>query len=80
MILALIFPNMIGLFFLFPKVKQELNNYLKQLESNMIDKEIDSVLREIKDFPNKGINFKDITSLYFILSLDQNFRFSGCKT
>ena len=29
----------------------------------MIDKEIDSVLREIKDFPNKGINFKDITSL-----------------
>ena len=29
----------------------------------MINKEIDSVLREIKDFPNKGINFKDITSL-----------------
>ena len=31
MILALIFPNMIGLFFLFPKVKQELNNYLKAI-------------------------------------------------
>ena len=29
----------------------------------MINKEIDSVLREIKDFPNKGVNFKDITSL-----------------
>jgi len=31
MILALIFPNMIGLFFLFPKVKQELNNYMKAI-------------------------------------------------
>ena len=31
MILALIFPNMIGLFFLFPKVKQELNNYIKAI-------------------------------------------------
>ena len=31
MILALIFPNMIGLFFLFPKVKHELNNYLKAI-------------------------------------------------
>ena len=29
----------------------------------MINKEIDSVLREIKDFPKKGINFKDITSI-----------------
>ena len=28
MILALVFPNMIGLFFLFPKVKVELNRYL----------------------------------------------------
>jgi AGCS family alanine or glycine:cation symporter len=28
MILALVFPNMIGLFFLFPKVKTELNQYL----------------------------------------------------
>lgn len=27
MILALVFPNMIGLFFLFPKVKEELKNY-----------------------------------------------------
>lgn len=27
MILALVFPNMIGLFFLFPKVKEELNSY-----------------------------------------------------
>ena len=31
MILALIFPNMIGLFFLFPKVKHELNNYIKAI-------------------------------------------------
>lgn len=29
MLLALVFPNMIGLFFLFPKVKQELKRYLK---------------------------------------------------
>lgn len=28
MILALVFPNMIGLFFLFPKVKEEMNRYL----------------------------------------------------
>ena len=28
MILALVFPNMIGLFFLYPKVKEELNRYL----------------------------------------------------
>ncbi|MGR3811447.1 alanine/glycine:cation symporter family protein [Jiulongibacter sp. NS-SX5] len=28
MILALVFPNMFGLFFLFPKVKEELNRYL----------------------------------------------------
>lgn len=28
MLLALVFPNMIGLFFLFPKVKQELTRYL----------------------------------------------------
>ena len=33
MILALIFPNMIGLFFLFPKVKQELNNYMKAIRN-----------------------------------------------
>ena len=28
MILALVFPNMIGLFFLFPKVKQEMKRYI----------------------------------------------------
>ena len=28
MILALVFPNMIGLFLLYPKVRKELNNYL----------------------------------------------------
>ena len=33
MILALIFPNMIGLFLLFPKVKQELNNYMKAIRN-----------------------------------------------
>ena len=29
MILGMVFPNMVGLLFLFPKVKQELNKYLK---------------------------------------------------
>ncbi|NNE29007.1 MAG: alanine glycine permease, partial [Saprospiraceae bacterium] len=32
MILALVFPNMIGLFFLFPKVKEELNKYLTAIK------------------------------------------------
>ena len=31
MILAMVFPNMIGLFFLFPKVKYELNRYLQAI-------------------------------------------------
>lgn len=31
MILAMVFPNMIGLFFLFPKVKEELQKYLKAI-------------------------------------------------
>jgi alanine or glycine:cation symporter, AGCS family len=31
MILAMVFPNMIGLFFLFPKVKEDLNIYLKAI-------------------------------------------------
>jgi len=33
MILALVFPNMIGLFFLFPKVKEELSKYLDAIRS-----------------------------------------------
>ena len=33
MILALVFPNMIGLFFLFPKVKEELQRYLKAVRT-----------------------------------------------
>ena len=32
MILALIFPNMIGLFFLYPKVKEELIKYIKAIK------------------------------------------------
>lgn len=32
MILALVFPNMIGLLFLFPKVRGELNRYLKAIK------------------------------------------------
>lgn len=32
MIFAMVFPNMIGLFFLFPKVKAELNEYLKAIK------------------------------------------------
>lgn len=34
MILAMVFPNMIGLFFLFPKVKQELNRYLRAIKGD----------------------------------------------
>ncbi len=33
MILALVFPNMIGLFFLFPKVKEELKKYLGAIKA-----------------------------------------------
>jgi len=33
MILALVFPNMIGLFILFPKVKDELNKYLEAIKT-----------------------------------------------
>ncbi len=35
MILALVFPNMIGLLFLFPKVREELNNYLEAIRSKL---------------------------------------------
>jgi AGCS family alanine or glycine:cation symporter len=31
MILALVFPNMIGLFFLFPNVREELSKYLQAI-------------------------------------------------
>ena len=31
MILGLVFPNMIGLFFLFPRVREELDKYLKAI-------------------------------------------------
>jgi AGCS family alanine or glycine:cation symporter len=34
MILAMVFPNMIGLFFLFPKVREELNRYLKAIKNS----------------------------------------------
>ncbi len=34
MILALVFPNMLGLFILFPKVKEELNKYLDAIGKN----------------------------------------------
>lgn len=33
MILALVFPNMIGLFILFPKVKEELAKYVEVINS-----------------------------------------------
>jgi AGCS family alanine or glycine:cation symporter len=32
MILALVFPNMIGLFFLFPKVREEMSKYLAAIK------------------------------------------------
>ena len=31
MILALVFPNMVGLLLLYPRVKEELNNYLSAI-------------------------------------------------
>ncbi|MDB4767424.1 alanine:cation symporter family protein [Flavobacteriaceae bacterium] len=34
MILALVFPNMIGLLFLFPKVKKELNKYVTDIKTS----------------------------------------------
>jgi AGCS family alanine or glycine:cation symporter len=36
MILALVFPNMIGLFFLFPKVKEELNKFLNAIRRDQM--------------------------------------------
>jgi AGCS family alanine or glycine:cation symporter len=33
MILGMVFPNMIGLLFLFPKVKQELNKYMDAIKN-----------------------------------------------
>jgi AGCS family alanine or glycine:cation symporter len=33
MIFAMVFPNMVGLFFLFPVVKKELNRYLKAIRT-----------------------------------------------
>jgi AGCS family alanine or glycine:cation symporter len=34
MILALVFPNMIGLLFLFPKVRDELSSYLEAIRGS----------------------------------------------
>ena len=34
MILALVFPNMIGLFFLFPKVREEMKKYIGAIKAN----------------------------------------------
>lgn len=36
MIFAMVFPNMIGLLFLFPKVKQELNRYLAAIKNSKV--------------------------------------------
>ena len=33
MILAMVFPNMIGLLFLFPRVREEMNRYLAAIRS-----------------------------------------------
>lgn len=38
MILAMVFPNMIGLLFLFPKVKSEMSRYLKAIKEAKIKK------------------------------------------
>ena len=34
MILAMVFPNMIGLLFLFPKVRQEMKRYLEAIKNS----------------------------------------------
>jgi alanine or glycine:cation symporter, AGCS family len=34
MILAMVFPNMIGLFFLFPRVREELGRYLGAIKKS----------------------------------------------
>jgi alanine or glycine:cation symporter, AGCS family len=34
MIFAMVFPNMVGLFFLFPVVKKQLNLYLEAIRSS----------------------------------------------
>ena len=47
-----------------------------QAISKVVDKEIDSVLREIKDFPNEGINFEHLHHYYFIQSLVKILDFS----
>ena len=39
MILALVFPNMIGLFFLFPKVKEEMKRYLYAIKNKKVSME-----------------------------------------
>jgi alanine or glycine:cation symporter, AGCS family len=36
MIFAMCFPNVIGLYFLMPKAKEELNAYLKKIEDGSI--------------------------------------------
>ena len=38
MILALVFPNMIGLLFLFPRVKEEVNKYLDAIKTIKVKK------------------------------------------
>lgn len=34
MIMAMVFPNMIGLFFLYPKAKEELHKYLQAIRES----------------------------------------------
>jgi len=36
MILALVFPNMIGLFFLFPKVREEMKRYVDAIKASKV--------------------------------------------
>jgi AGCS family alanine or glycine:cation symporter len=38
MILAMVFPNMIGLFFLYPKVREEFNRYLSAIKNYKVKK------------------------------------------
>jgi len=35
MIFAMVFPNMVGLYFLFPIVKKQLNRYLKAIKDSI---------------------------------------------
>ena len=56
MILALVFPNMIGLFFLFPKVREEMKRVLGHLKCKVqLYRLLDTILVSTTGFPKTVI-------------------------